>query len=797
MRQFSWFIALSLALAAGCGDGSDGATGGVGPEGTEGPSGTDGGQAPAGLDEFSPLPGVVVELLRVAGASGADGTFQVGDTLSVTFRLKYGNGSRLLLNLLDFFEMYVYGPTSNYQPVLARKTDIIANAVANADGTYTYTFATPIPATYLAPANDSTDIQYDPGAAAPELSGRPLLPGTYTVGAACYRTYAISSGSFRDAGNAVFHFLFGGATTIEPREVVVEADCAQCHNELRIHGGFRRKPELCFLCHSAGAEDGLSSDPEKATPGTSIDFRDMIHRIHRGRELRQVVATENSSDPYRYLVIGRNSSVHDYSDIAFPWMPGRTGFNQQTRNCAVCHGSAADGDAWYTRASRAACGACHDDVDFSDGTRLLQSDPLVDAGTLDRDDLWNPNYREIFHVPQADDSSCMGCHADTVLELGSRHVHEPPLQHPDGVDGLNGIIGIRVNLISVTGGTGANGSFEAGDNPQVTFQIVDEDGTPLTAESVASINGLMAGPTGNYQRILPTSSSTSTVNLKTGLTGIGPFTVSLGVIPATYPRQRQENKRESNPGAYPGWTGGDFFNFEDGWGERKDQPLDPGTYTIGVYAYRQFTRDGTNFRETSETALQDVLLEGATELEPYAGNVTDERCNSCHGDLRLHGAGRKGVRNCILCHTAGAEDSPRDDASDPEAPEPDTIDFRVMIHKLHNARELSVVKEGGTYDLSGDDYSTGLLPAMPGEAKNCANCHATDAWKNPAERSDVRIWMKTCGSCHDSAIAQAHISINTVGTVTTGDPATNAVEACSTCHGPDTQYAVDKVHIPR
>ncbi len=191
-------------------------------------------------------------------------------------------------------------------------------------------------------------------------------------------------------------------------------------------------------------------------------------------------------------------------------------------------------------------------------------------------------------------------------------------------------------------------------------------------------------------------------------------------------------------------------------------------------------------------------------LEPHE-IVTDQTCNSCHGNLRFHGNGRGGVKGCVLCHASGAEDNWRSASQPFEAPEPDTIDFRVMIHRIHNARKLHVVESGGRYDLVGfggsggtpEDFSFGDLPAMPGGASNCTNCHANDAWKTPAERPDVRVWAKACGSCHDSPEAATHIALNTAGTVTTGDPATNALETCNLCHGPTAEAAVETVHKPR
>lgn len=799
-------LLLSGLLLAGCpNDGDPGTPGGPGPGG---PVGSEGPPGIPALDRDAALPGVVVAILSIEGATGADGSFRPGDTLRITFTVTTRAGTPLPLQDLDFDEIYAAGPTTNYQPVLARRTDVRAAATQNPDGSWTYAFPTPLPRNHLPPLNDSDAVLFDPGARQTELTGRPLAPGTYSVGMALYKNYSIDGKTYRDAGNAVGHFLFGGATVLRPRGVVAADACNACHGEVRAHGGIRRDVALCLLCHGAGAEDRPSADPAKATPGATIDFAAMVHAIHRGRELRAVRATANGAKPFRYQLVGFGENVHDYSDVVFPQMPGGTGFNQQTRNCEACHAGAAEPDAYWKRPSRAACGACHDDVDFADGTKLDFSLATVSGGLLAESDLHDPAYRTDFHVPQADDSSCVGCHGDTVPDLAVRAVHRPPLL-VDAAPTTPGKVDLAVELLAVSGATGAGGAFRAGDTLSVTFRVVDGLGNPVAVDTgTSAVQGVFSGPTGNYQKLLP-AGNTSTVNLRTGLVGAGPHTVAVGVIPATFPAPLNDSKRASNPALYPGWTGGDPFTLASGSGELKGLPLAAGTYTVAVWAQRQFTRNGTTYREASRFATVDVLVASAAAtpaiLEPKEDVVTDARCNACHLDLRFHGNGRKGVRGCVLCHASGAEDNRRNAASTFEAPEPDTIDFRVMIHKIHAARELSVVREGGRYDLAGfggsgavpQDFSTGYLPAMPGGPAHCTACHANDAWRAPRERADVRIWAKACGACHDSAAAAAHFGVNTAGTVTTGDPATTTVEACAVCHGPGQEYSVERVHRQR
>jgi OmcA/MtrC family decaheme c-type cytochrome len=216
-----------------------------------------------------------------------------------------------------------------------------------------------------------------------------------------------------------------------------------------------------------------------------------------------------------------------------------------------------------------------------------------------------------------------------------------------------------------------------------------------------------------------------------------------------------------------------------------------------VYAFRQFDFDDATYREASPPGLMAIRVGTSGPATGYAGIVIDAKCNSCHGDLRFHGNSRKGIAECVLCHVAGAEDRPNTLPEQTQDPTPDSIDWKVMIHKIHNAEELDVVKNGGQYDIVGfaagqppdtgnvNDFSTGVLPSMPGGAKNCEACHATDAWKAPIERNDVNIWKVACTSCHDSSAVAAHVELNTLAV---------GREACATCHGDGAFFSVEEVH---
>src|SRR5678815_2263516 len=139
----------------------------------------------------------------------------------------------------------VSGPTFNYQRVIAESSDVALRSVALGGGAFTYTFAVPIPATYLPPLNDTPSF----GPLDGEMQGAPLLDGTYTVGLTFAWEYEVEHEPFRDAGEATADFVYGDNATFAPRDVARQANCDQCHVTLQAHQGLHRNFTLCLLCH--------------------------------------------------------------------------------------------------------------------------------------------------------------------------------------------------------------------------------------------------------------------------------------------------------------------------------------------------------------------------------------------------------------------------------------------------------------------------------------------------------------------------------------------------------------------
>src|SRR5262249_10860751 len=76
--------------------------------------------------------------------------------------------------------------------------------------------------------------------------------------------------------------------------------------------------EYCVLCHNSTESDGgrRDNDPAQVTAGaatSTIDFKVLIHKLHRGEDLEQ--------KPYIVYGFGPSPpgySVHEFSDLRFP-----------------------------------------------------------------------------------------------------------------------------------------------------------------------------------------------------------------------------------------------------------------------------------------------------------------------------------------------------------------------------------------------------------------------------------------------------------------------------------------------
>src|SRR5262249_51994751 len=251
--------------------------------------------------------------------------------------------------------------------------------------------------------------------------------------------------------NVEYDFRPDGQTFTDKWDILSNAACNTCHNPLSAHGGSRRGVKLSVTCHSPP-----TGDPDT---GNTVDFKVMIHKIHRGSSLPSVVA----GTPY--VIIGFNQSVNDFSTVALP---------QDIRNCTTCHRADLGNTnfaTWYTFPTSSACGSCHDNVNFVTGEN---------------------------HVAGAQpDSACAHCHQpqgsaewDTSI-LGAHTVPTKSAQ----------LKGVNAKIVSVS-------NTAPGQKPTIVFNITQNDGTPIPPSAFTTqnsdgttssgLNVLMSGPTTDY-----------------------------------------------------------------------------------------------------------------------------------------------------------------------------------------------------------------------------------------------------------------------------------------------------------
>lgn len=234
---------------------------------------------------------------------------------------------------------------------------------------------------------------------------------------------------------------------------------------------------------------------------------------------------------------------------------------------------------------------------------------------------------------------------------------------------------------------------------------------------------------------------------------------------------------------YADTVGGVFVNNGDG----------TYTYTFGddvsaLLAFTDLSANGNTHRIATQISsgvsngwfdfVPTALTLGTPSTVPVADPrqiVTTATCNTCHnadgdGDgLALHGSGRRDVEYCVTCHNP--------DSTDPESG--NTVDMKVMVHKIHFGKELPSVKNGGSYQIIGyrdsvHDYSTG---GFPQPINDCTTCHvggtASANWKELPT-------MATCTSCHDNIVFDGSgdgvASINHTAGAQIDD------SNCSSCH---------------
>lgn len=336
----------------------------------------------------------------------------------------------------------VKSPITNNSAVQAAN-DSGGTWAANGDGTYTYTFKTKAPAGYDATAVHAIGI----------YASRDLT--TFDMGT--------------QLDDDVYYFTPStGQTTTNPRDLIRTGTCQKCHGpNMAFHGETgRTSVQMCDLCHTP-----QSTDPDT---GNTVDMKVMIHKIHYGENLPSVKA----GTPYQ--IIGYQQSVNDYSTVAFP---------SPVMKCEVCHVQNASKDGstvvttgnpgvpgsvagipgtmaanYLTNPSQAACGSCHDDINFATGQNHSAA-----------------------NLPEPNDNQCKNCHqpqGELEFDPSILGAHTVPQESTM-------LTGLQYKIVNVQNGS-------AGKSPTVTFTIKDKNGNPLPMSAMNRLALTLGGPTTDY-----------------------------------------------------------------------------------------------------------------------------------------------------------------------------------------------------------------------------------------------------------------------------------------------------------
>lgn len=365
-------------------------------------------------------------------------------------------------------------------------------------------------------------------------------------------------------------------------------------------------------------------------------------------------------------------------------------------------------------------------------------------------------------LPKRD--SCGSCHDDVNFMSGENHIGGPQISDnlcanchiPQGeLEFDASILGAHIIETQSAQLEGLNIEFTdivntgPGDNPTVFFNVKNNDGETIAPADLGRFLLRIAGPTTDYTYL---------------------------------------TDEDARMGAVPS---GDGFMYTF------DTPLPAdaeGSYAISVESRRDvILNPGTTLEFTQREAANDnpVSFFAVTDPAPVPRRmiVDDANCEECHGDLMLHGGNRRNATDyCQMCHQPQADDSP----FRPAGETPHTIDFKFLIHRIHRGEELTRDFTITGFNGSQNNYNHVLFP---GDLRNCSKCHEGNSFEIPTPGivstideleffSPIPPNTTACLGCHDSLTTAAHAFVNIAP----------FGEACATCHGPNAEFAVSKVH---
>ena len=734
-RWLVFFLASSLLV--GCGDGDTGPTGPAGPVGETGPAG------PSIPSTITATMSAEFTNATVAQDGALTVSFNIADDRGFGFNALPNDRIRFTVAKLIPAGAKGLGEPSQWQSYINRTelppqdpangpgTESAIQATSerdgvltnNGDGTYSYTYKT-----NLKNATDPLAVAYDE-----QLTHRVA--------------FQISGGGFPTL-NKTFDWQpsTGKTTDIASRYMVEQGSCNNCHGELALHGGGRVDTDYCVTCHNPGSTD--------ANSGNTVDFKVMVHKIHRGVNLPSVKQGQE------YAIWGYRDSKHDYSGTPLP---------MDIRNCTACHdetiSTTPDAANWLDVPTMEACGSCHDHIDFALGA---ESENGHAGGAM------------------ADNSECAVCHGQGRF-ASTRDKHVGVLEKIDLA---------RTRLVAKPN----NISIDQASGDVVVSVLMTLDGTPVAAlRDGNDVDTDVGAVLGKYK--YGTDNGSLVINWDNG---------------SGYQLNHQEIDFNdciadgnglfncSAAGLLAGITDADTvttttvdlflcINEKNGETSRCDATETQSTRVTQVDVTPSFTYFKGDNSVTSDGydkigASQESCQQCHQDNKYHHGATTLVQCKTCHNATRASSRGRPGdLKHHVHRFHAGLDD----DALIPvEAGDSD--------HFPSNIRDCKACHSGNQHDIPLQSNPRASIANrddpvfISGTALVCAACHvdaplgAIDPQK-PQYMDNSKIPAK-----HQAIID--HMIQNGAVFGSKDFTSANKVESCSVCHAIGSESGIDSVH---
>ncbi len=362
-------------------------------------------------------PGVRGEIVGVTSVETGSSKVGPGEHPFVTFRLTTTAGDPLAPSALNALQLTLAGPTREYSiqdynhdgiltpgdpsspwtpgaETFKQESPIRDAQPGSGSGVFTYAFKSPLPSN----ATGSYAVGIE-GYKCATIDGANASKG----GINCSGNRDPNRNGMEDPGevfdeirdaipNDVSYFAVTDSAPVPRRTVVTTEQCSACHGvfsqDFSVHGNNRNSTVYCPMCHNP-SNDTLSRQlpPIGVTATTSpIDFKIMIHKIHRGENLTTPYVLYGFLPPATFP--NQTETPLDFSDVLFPG---------DLRDCEACHqpgtfvldpgrGVLAPAvlppttrtfvraersktvlDEFTTPVTIAVCTSCHDNINFATG----------------------------------------------------------------------------------------------------------------------------------------------------------------------------------------------------------------------------------------------------------------------------------------------------------------------------------------------------------------------------------------------------------------------------------------------